>query len=125
VFSQEALAAYSGALSPHPTVISQESAIEVAQSAGIYASPSLGKKGKKGQLPGIGSYGRDHMTDKDWEAKFELLLSEDLIDLPDKLREEHLFFDDPDQMFEIFTELEERNLYLIHRKQEIEQAIEA
>jgi hypothetical protein len=85
----------------------------------------LGKKGKKGQLPGLGSYGRDHMTDKDWEAKFELLLSEDLIDLPDKLREEHLFFDEPDQMFEIFTELEERNLYLIHRKQEIEQAIEA
>jgi hypothetical protein len=65
------------------------------------------------------------MTDKDWEAKFELLLSEDLIDLPESLREEHLYFNEPDQMFEIFTELEERNLYLIHRKQEIEQAIEA
>lgn len=56
------------------------------------------------------------MTDKDWEAKFELLLSEDLIDLPDHLREQHLYFEEPDQMFEIFTELEERNLYLIHRK---------
>ena len=94
VFSQEALAAYSGALSPHPTVMSQESAVDAGQN--VYASPSLGKKGKKGHLPGLGSYGREHMTDKDWEAKFELLMSEDLIDLPDKLREEHLYFDDPD-----------------------------
>lgn len=65
------------------------------------------------------------MTEKDWEAKFDLLLSEDLIDLPEHLREEQLFFNDPNQMDEIFGELEERNLYLIHRKQEIEQAIEA
>ena len=56
------------------------------QGAALHGSPVLGKKGKKGHLPGIGSYGREHMTDKDWEAKFELLLSEDLIDLPDSLR---------------------------------------
>jgi hypothetical protein len=56
------------------------------------------------------------MTEKDWEAKFDLLLSEDLIDLPEHLREEQLFFNDPNQMDEIFGELEERNLYLIHRK---------
>jgi hypothetical protein len=85
----------------------------------LHGSPQ-GKKNKKGNLPGLGSYGREHMTDKDWEAKFELLLSEDLIDLPEHLRQEHLYFDDPNQMDEIFGELEERNLYLIHRKQEIE-----
>lgn len=64
------------------------------------------------------------MNDKDWEAKFELLMSEDLIDLPAHLREEKLYFTDPNQMDEIFKELEERNLYLIHRKQEIEHTLE-
>jgi hypothetical protein len=39
-------------------------------------------KGKKGSLPGHGAYGREFMTEKDWEAKFELLMIEDLIDLP-------------------------------------------
>lgn len=73
----------------------------------------------------MGSVGREHMTEKDWEAKFELLMSEDLIDLPLHLREEKLYFDDPNQMDEIFKELEERNLYLIHRTQEIEQALES
>ena len=76
-------------------------------------------------MPGLGSYGREHMTEKDWEAKFEMLMAEDLIDLPDNLRVENLFFDDPNQMDEIFSELEERNLYLIHRKQEIDNAVEA
>jgi hypothetical protein len=64
------------------------------------------------------------MTEKDWEAKFELLMSEDLIDLPPALRNEELYFEKPDQMDEIFQELEERNLYLIHRKQEIEHTLE-
>jgi hypothetical protein len=83
------------------------------------------KKGKKSGLPGMGgNISREHMTEKDWEQKFELLLSEDLIDLPPHLTEEKLYFSDPNQMDEIFSELEERNLYLIHRKQEIEHAIE-
>ena len=75
-------------------------------------------------LPGLGNYGRENMTDKDWDAKFELLMSEDLIDLPPHLQEEKIYFDDPNQMDEIFKELEERNLYLIHRKQEIEHSLE-
>jgi hypothetical protein len=41
------------------------------------------------------------------------------------LREEPLHFSEPGEMDEIFKELEERNLYLIHRKQEIEHSIEA
>jgi hypothetical protein len=36
-------------------------------------------------LPGLAYYGRENMTDKDWDAKFELLMSEDLIDLPPHL----------------------------------------
>ena len=81
-------------------------------------------KSKKAGMPGPGSFGREHMLDRDWEAKFDLLMSEDLIDLPPHLREEKLFFSDPNQMDEIFKDLEERNLYLIHRKQEIEHTLE-
>lgn len=66
-----------------------------------------------------GAFGREFMTDRDWDGKFELLLSEDLIDLPPHLKEEKLYFSDPNEMDEIFQELEERNLYLIHRKQEV------
>jgi hypothetical protein len=82
------------------------------------------QKTKKGVIPGPGALGREFMSDKDWEAKFELLMSEDLIDLPPDLRNEELYFTDPNQMDEIFQELEERNLYLIHRKQEIEHTLE-
>lgn len=38
------------------------------------------KPGKKGQQ--IQQLKRETMTDKDWEAKFEMLMREDLIDLP-------------------------------------------
>jgi hypothetical protein len=57
---------------------------------------------------------RETMTDKDWEAKFELLIREDLIELPDDFYEEELFFTDPNDLNNIFSELEEKNLYLIH-----------
>ena len=83
------------------------------------------KKQKKNTNHGSGGqFSREHMNDRDWEAKFDLLMSEDLIDLPEHLCEEKLFFTDPNQMDEIFSELEERNLYLINRKQEMEHAIE-
>lgn len=45
---------------------------------------------------------REYMTDKDWDAKFELLLSEDLIDLPKDLKEEKIFFSQPSELDEIF-----------------------
>jgi hypothetical protein len=83
------------------------------------------KKQKKNTNLGHGGhFSREHMTDRDWDAKFDLLMSEDLIDLPEHLSEEKLYFTDPNQMDEIFGELEERNLYLIHRKQEMEHAME-
>lgn len=60
------------------------------------------------------------MTDKDWEAKFEMLFKEDLIDLPEDYFEEELFYSDPNDLNNIFSELEEKNLYLIHMSQEVE-----
>ena len=54
------------------------------------------------------------MAERDWEAKFELLMKNDLIDLPENFYEETLHFSDPNELNEIFTILEEKNLYLIH-----------
>jgi hypothetical protein len=54
------------------------------------------------------------MTEKDWEQKFEMLLREDLIELPKDLFDEHLYYEDPNDLNNIFSELEEKNLYLIH-----------
>lgn len=64
------------------------------------------------------------MTDKDWEAKFELLFSEDLVDLPEDFFDEELLYSDPNDLNNIFSELEEKNLYLIHMSQEVEQSLE-
>lgn len=68
---------------------------------------------------------RENMTEKDWEYKFELLLSEDLIDLPLDYFDEQLYYNDPNELNEIFTQLEEKNLYLIHQSQEVEQQLES
>lgn len=35
------------------------------------------------------------MTDLDWDRKFEALMAEDLIDLPEDFFDEELKFDDP------------------------------
>ena len=64
------------------------------------------------------------MTDKDWEGKFEMLMREDLIDLPQDFFDEQLYFNDPNDLNNIFGELEEKNLYLIHMSQEVEQSLE-
>lgn len=60
------------------------------------------------------------MTDKDWEAKFEMLFKEDLIDLPEDFFDEELYYNDPNELNNIFSELEEKNLYAIHMSQEVE-----
>lgn len=67
---------------------------------------------------------RENMTDKDWEAKFEMLFREDLIELPEDFFDEELFYTDPNDLNNIFGELEEKNLYLIHMSQEVEQSLE-
>jgi hypothetical protein len=60
------------------------------------------------------------MTDRDWEAKFELLMSEDLVELPEDFFDEELYYKDPNDLNAIFSEIEEKNLYLIHMSQEVE-----
>lgn len=43
------------------------------------------------------------MTDKDWEAKFEMLMAEDLVQLPEDFFDEDLLYSDPNELNEIFT----------------------
>jgi hypothetical protein len=64
------------------------------------------------------------MTDKDWDSKFEMLFREDLVELPEDFFDEELFFSDPNELNNIFSELEEKNLYLIHMSQEVEHSLE-
>ena len=64
------------------------------------------------------------MTDKDWDSKFEMLFREDLVELPEDFFDEELFFTDPNELNNIFSELEEKNLYLIHMSQEVEHSLE-
>jgi len=65
------------------------------------------------------------MTDQDWDHKFEELMNEDLIDVPEDFFDEELFFQDSNELNDIFTLLEEKNLYFIHMSQELEQSIES
>lgn len=67
---------------------------------------------------------RENMTEKDWEAKFELLFAEDLVQLEEDFFDEALCFEDPNDLNKIFSELEEQNLYLIHQSQEFEESLE-
>lgn len=61
---------------------------------------------------------RAGMTQKDWEDKFEMLFKQDLIDVPNDFFDEEPYFSDPNELNNIFTELEEKNLFLIHMNQE-------
>lgn len=48
--------------------------------------------------------------------KFEELLKEDLIDLPDDFYNEKLLDDDPDYVSSVFGQLEDKNLKIIRRQ---------
>lgn len=76
--------------------------------------PVVGGIGRSRKTAQIQALKRENMTDKDWEAKFELLFNEDLIDLPEEFFDEELLYSDPNDLNNIFSELEEKNLYLIH-----------
>jgi hypothetical protein len=67
---------------------------------------------------------RETMGQSDWEDKFEQQIKEYLIDLPEGYYDERLGFNDPNQLNEIFSELEEKNLYLILCSQDLEQSVE-
>lgn len=50
------------------------------------------------------------MNDKYWEERFEYLLKQDLINVPKDYYDEKILFDDPEQLMEVFSYLEEQNL---------------
>lgn len=53
-----------------------------------------------------------------------MLFREDLIELPEDFFDELLYYEDPNDLNNIFSELEEKNLYSIHMSQEVEQSLE-
>lgn len=55
------------------------------------------------------------MDEEDWERRFKDLLDLDLIEDAEDLFKQELCFKDPEALDKIFTELEEKNLYYIHR----------
>ena len=64
-------------------------------------------------------------TNEAWlSQRFEQLLRLDLIDLDDEFYEDQLYFTDPDDLDRKFAQLEEDNLFYIHRIQDIEQYLE-
>ena len=67
---------------------------------------------------------RPKMTDDDWEAKFDYALDNFLIDVPPSFYSEKIQFSHPDEISDKFADLEEKNLFLIHQIQEIEQGFE-
>ena len=67
---------------------------------------------------------RDRMTEKDWENRFEQLMSLHLIDVPDDYYDEELKLKDPNELRQIFDKMEATNLKNIGRMQENEYAFE-
>jgi hypothetical protein len=55
---------------------------------------------------------------------FEELMRRDLIDLPDKFVMEEAFFNDTNELEQIFTCAEENNLFVINRLQDAEENLE-
>ncbi len=55
------------------------------------------------------------MTDEDWDKRFEEMWADYLIEVDESIYKEDVGFnDDPEELQKIFTDLEEKNLTLIH-----------
>ena len=76
-------------------------------------------KSKKG-----GKLAPKEMTDRDWADKFEELLHADLIDVPEDFYDEPILFETAEQLMQIFTSLEEKNLEIIKKSQDTEHTLE-
>ena len=64
------------------------------------------------------------MTDEEWRRKCEELLNADLIDVPEDYYDEPILFDNAEQLMQIFTSLEEKNLEIIKKSQDTEYSLE-
>lgn len=83
--------------------------------------PPLGPSGvgkKKKQVIQTRAQLRHTLKRSDWEKIFEEMMRRDLIDLPDSYYEEPQYFDQPDQLTDQFTQIEQDNLFCILRSQE-------
>ena len=68
---------------------------------------------------------RSDMTDRaDWEIRFGELLELNLIQLPDEYYEDELYFKNTEDIEDLFTDLEEKNLSLINKIQEVDESLE-
>jgi len=68
---------------------------------------------------------RQNCTENWLSQRFDQLLKLDLIELDDDFYEDALYFKESDALDEKFTQLEEDNLFYIHRIQDIEQYLES
>ena len=64
---------------------------------------------------GKGQSDKKQISDADLEKIFDKRLREDLIDVPEDYYEEDILFNDPKQLLDIFTQLEEKNLTIIRK----------
>jgi hypothetical protein len=81
------------------------------------------KAGRKDGFSDL-KFQRPKMTDEEWEKKFYFCLEHFLVNVPNDYYHEEIQFKHPDEISDKFAELEEQNLFLIHARQEIEQAFE-
>lgn len=54
------------------------------------------------------------ITDEEWDFRFKQLLKLSLIDVPDDFYRDDLYFENPDDLKEIFQRLEDDSLKMIH-----------
>lgn len=57
----------------------------------------------------------NYMSDQYWSDQFEKRLKADLIDVPDDFYEEEILYDKPEQLMEVFKDLEDKNLAQIQK----------
>ena len=82
------------------------------------------KKGGRREGGNDVKFQRPKMNDDDWEKKFYSCLDHFLVNASSDFYHEEIQFKHPDEISDKFAELEEQNLFLIHARQEIEQAFE-
>jgi hypothetical protein len=100
LFSLEDYAKGASSLADASDKPSLGSTLPAGGATGIY-------KNKKGNALQFQQLKRENMNDKDWDAKFEMLFAEDLIAVDDDFFDEELCFNDPNDLNQIFSELEE------------------
>ena len=61
-----------------------------------------------------------YMSDQYWSDQFDQRLKDDLIDVPDDFYDEVVLYDNPEQLMDVFKDLEDQNLTKILKTQDTE-----